>query len=323
MSNQPRRFPEIMFAVYITSLVTVLYYHWFAVRDRYEVFLYYHDMGPGFDTAPFGAVTLGRYGMTGLVASGAVMALYLAANLLLGRVIKGYRAPAWWRQWLWCAPPLLLIVPGIVMTVNDPTMPPGVTGRIMAALLAGLALALYLGDRAADRPGAFIILVIDAASLALLLMALTTLEDLPGWLAQGRSGFITALLFMLIVGLGLMTGMTVFYLLLKQNVIPDGASWLAAGAGLYYLVLPLSHHLFFSTDAGSFLDPSYFAYITTADNYFASHILSQLVVWLVFVAGGWGIAQLRLGLWNTHQKRRKRTTAHLQPGLPLDADRDL
>jgi hypothetical protein len=88
---------ELSFAVPIVAGMGFLFYRWYAVRDRYFIFLYYHDMGAGFDTSPFGWVTAGRYRMSALVASGAVMVPYLALNLILGRAIKGYRAPVWWR----------------------------------------------------------------------------------------------------------------------------------------------------------------------------------------------------------------------------------
>ncbi len=63
-SDRPAWRIEAAFAAPIVALVTALYVNGFALRDRYEVFLYFHDMGPGFDTAPFGAVTVGRYWMT-------------------------------------------------------------------------------------------------------------------------------------------------------------------------------------------------------------------------------------------------------------------
>ena len=45
---------ELLFAVPIVGLVLWLFCTWFGVLDRYQIFLYFHDMGPGFDTSPFG-----------------------------------------------------------------------------------------------------------------------------------------------------------------------------------------------------------------------------------------------------------------------------
>ena len=42
------------FAVVITAVYPYLFYRWFALADRYNIFLYYHDMGPLVpNTAPF------------------------------------------------------------------------------------------------------------------------------------------------------------------------------------------------------------------------------------------------------------------------------
>ena len=79
-------------ALPVTALVIGLFYYWFAVADRYIVFLYYHNMGPRVpDTSPFGFVTASRYWMAGLVASGAVMVLYTAASWLLKRLLTTAR----------------------------------------------------------------------------------------------------------------------------------------------------------------------------------------------------------------------------------------
>jgi len=65
-------------AVTITLFIFALFYKWFAVDDRYAVFLYNH-----LNATPFDEVTSSRYWMSGLVVSGAVMVLYIAANWLL------------------------------------------------------------------------------------------------------------------------------------------------------------------------------------------------------------------------------------------------
>jgi hypothetical protein len=73
------------------ALMLSLFAYWFAVADRYTVFLYDHDMGPLVpDTSPFSRVTSSRYWMAGLVAGGAVLVLYGAANGLLGRLRADY-----------------------------------------------------------------------------------------------------------------------------------------------------------------------------------------------------------------------------------------
>ena len=36
---------ELLFAAPTVAFLLALYYHWFAVRDRYFIFLYFHDIG--------------------------------------------------------------------------------------------------------------------------------------------------------------------------------------------------------------------------------------------------------------------------------------
>ena len=126
---------ELLFAAPIVAFVIYLFYTWFAVLDRYLIFLYFHDMGPGFDTTPFGRVTASRYWMSGLVASGAVMIPYLGINLVLGRAVRTFRAPEWRRLWLLCAVPLSIAIPAIVMTANDPVLPPIHAAQVTAVTL--------------------------------------------------------------------------------------------------------------------------------------------------------------------------------------------
>jgi hypothetical protein len=287
---------ELAFAAPIVVGVLGLFYTWYAVRDRYFIFLYYHDMGPGFDGSPFGWVTLGRYRMSALVASGAVMVPYVALNLVLGRALRAYRPPVWWRVWLCCALPLLVAVPAITMTVNSPVLPPVYAAQVTAVLLVGLALALFLGRVAAERPLTFLLALIDGGALAILFVSLAILERYPGWLARGRTVFIYVHLFVVAAGLGLLAAMTGLYALWRRVQAPGAVTSLAAGLNVAYLFVPLSHHLFFCTDSGTFLDPNYFTYIPSADNYFARSAWIQMGVWLVVALIALGSNRFRVWL---------------------------
>ncbi len=178
---------ELIFAAPIVAFVIFLFYTWFAVLDRYFIFLYYHNMGPGFETTPFGWITASRYWMSGLVAGGAVMVPYMAINLVLGRVVKTFRAPEWWRLWILVTIPLLFAIPAIMMTVNDPVLPLANAAQVTAVTLAGLALAVMLGQVAAERPVAYGLLLIDGFALACLLSSLASFESYPRWLARALS----------------------------------------------------------------------------------------------------------------------------------------
>jgi hypothetical protein len=284
---------ELLFAAPIVAFVIYLFYTWFAVRDRYLIFLYSHDMGPGFDTTPFGWVTVSRYWMSGLVASGAVMVPYIALNLVLGRVVKTFRAPKWWRLWILCAVPLLIVVPAIVMTVNDPVLPLVNAAQVTVVALIGLALAMALGRIAAKRPAAYILLMVDGFALACLLSSLASLEDYPRWLGRGSTGVIYRHLAVFAVGIVLLIIMTALYYWWRRTGIPSAAACFIAGLNIHYLFLPLYHHLCWCKDDGSWTDPDYFAYIPDADNYFARSALFQIGVWMAVALIAFGLTRLR------------------------------
>jgi hypothetical protein len=297
---------EAIFALPIIAFVIYLFYLWFAVLDRYFIFLYFHDMGPGFDTTPFGRVTASRYWMSGLVAGGAVMVPYIATNVVLGRVVKTYRAPEWWRLWALCAIPLLITIPAIVMTVNDPVLPLKNAAQVTAVTLVGLALAVGLGRFVAERPLAYIVLMTDGFALACLLTSLIRFESYPRWLARGSTGviYIHRHLALVAVGIVLLIVMTAFYYLWRRVEIPSAVAWFVAGLDFMYLFVPLYHHLFWCSDEGNWTDPDYFAYISDADNYFARSALLQVGVWITVALIALGLTRLRLWL------RRRQMASH-------------
>ena len=299
---------ELLFAVPIVAFVIHLFYTWFAVLDRYLIFLYFHDMGPGFDTTPFGWVTASRYWMSGLVASGAVMVPYIAINFVLGRVVRTFRAPEWWRLWILCAIPLLIAIPAIVMTVNDPVLPLTNAAQVTAVTLIGLALAVMLGQVAAESPVAYILLMINGFALACLLSSLIRFESFPSWLARGSTGVIYRHLAVVTVGIVLLIITTAFYYWWQRTEIPNAVAWFVAGLDITYLLLPLYHHLCWCKDYGSWTDPDYFAYIPDADNYFAHSALLQIGVWIAVALIALGLARSRLWL----SKRRTTSTTELR-----------
>ena len=295
---------ELLFAIPIVALVIYLFYTWFALLDRYFIFLYYHDMGPRFDTTPFGWVTVSRYWMSGLVASGAVMVPYMGLNLVLGRLVKAFRAPHWQRLWLLCAVPLLIAIPAIVMTVNDPVLPLVNAVQVTAATLIGLALAVMLGRLAAERPLTYLLLLVDGFALTCLLVALPGLEDMARWLAQGSTGAIATLLVVAAASVLQLIITTAAYALWRPRRIPRASTWLVAGLNITYLFLPLYHHLFWSKDEGSWTDPDYYCYISDADNYFARSVPYQIAVWVAVALIALAVTRLRRWL------AARRTASH-------------
>jgi hypothetical protein len=284
---------EIAQAVPTAGLVIVLFYRWFSVRDRYEVFLYYHRMGAGFDTAPFGWVTVSRYWMAGLVAAGAVLVAQGIFHVIAGRVVREYHAPPWRRLWPACAVPLAIAIPAIVMAVNEPTLPLANAAQVTLATLLGLAVATKMAQLLARGPGWALRLAIDGLALACLLSGLRAVEFMRRWLASANTVAISRALAVLAAGAVFILLMTAFYRWRRRVVLPGVQDLLVAGLAVHYLVLPLYHHLFWCKDSGSWTDPDYFTYIPDADNYLARSWLLQLGIWVAVALLVAGVTWLR------------------------------
>ncbi|MGC9349785.1 MAG: hypothetical protein ACP5JG_16725 [Anaerolineae bacterium] len=276
--------PAWTFSLLLTGAVLGLMSWWFAVANRYVVFLYYHDMGPRVpDTRPFSPVTRSRYWMTGLVAGGGVMVLYVGINWLIGRMVRRYAPPAWWRVWAWSAPALALGIPAITMTINSPTLPPWLAAMTTLTTLLGLALALQPGHLAARRPLELTLLAIDGLSLALWLVTLPGLAYVPYWLEQGEPLWLAMLVAVPALGLVGLAAVTGLRCLLHRQLRSLGHLVLA-GLCAAYLLLPLTHHLLGT--GGRF-------YITDMDNFFSRNPWIQLGTWGVTFGLAWGAVRLR------------------------------
>ena len=279
--------PVLIAAAPISLFVLGILYHWFAIADRYAIFLYGHS-APGIPLAqPFDAMTRSRYWMAGLVAAGAVMVIYIALNWVLGRIVTrrghSYHPPAWRRVWVLCALPLIVGIPAITMMRNTPTLPFGLAAACVIATLAGLALALLPGEWAARQPVDLIWLAFDGLGLMPILLLLRSVE-LPG---SGVSvSMALAVLFAVggllagLIWLGVMSGLRAW----RRRPAPTAGALLAAGLCLSYLLMPLVHHLFAT--------PPGWRYISTASNFFAFNPVLQLAV--VAVAAGTAVAVTRL-----------------------------
>lgn len=243
--------------------------YWFGVANRAVLFLYDHDMGPRVpDTSAFSLVTRSRYWMAGLVAAGLVLVCYTLAAFCLGRGRRGYRPPPWPRVWLLAALPLAVAIPLVTMTLNTPTLPLPDALLVTTATLSGLALALPPADLAARAPGRLVWLAVDGAGAAALALSLTFGEQAYALLRRGSAYGVLLLGIGGAVGVALLVGGSLLPRSQRAATAGVGAI-LAAGVGWAYLVLPATHHLFF-TDG--------WFYITTMDNFFPS-------AWLVWLAG--------------------------------------
>ena len=284
ISNRFRSWrPAVLHALPAAPLVLGLFTYWFAVADRYVVFLYNHDMGPLYpDTSPFSRVTGSRYWMAGLVASGGVMVLYTAASWVLGRLSHGYRPPEWWRVWAVCA---LALVPGmlaITMMANQPTLPLRHATRVTLATLMGIALAVSPGKMAAERPGELLWLAADGFGVALL-SNLIHIEKVGRWLTRGGTLWVWMMIVSLAAGVALLLALTGLRAWFRRPT-PGVDALLAAGACVAYLLLPLVHHVV-GTDG--------YYYISDSDNFFAQGSVAQLITWSVIGVLVLGVTWLR------------------------------
>jgi uncharacterized membrane protein YuzA (DUF378 family) len=280
----------IAHSIWICAIVLALFYIWFAVANRYSIFLYTH-----LGAEPFDAVTSSRYWMAGFVSSGIILVTYTGLNWILGRLNAWRRCfvqtPKWLQIWLICALPLVAGILTITMTQNWPTLPFSLALAAVGATLAGLALALPAGDTAAHQPAELIWLALYGLVLTPVLLAWRAIE-LPD---RGLINQTTALAVSLMSLAASLVGVVILDLLRrrlgKDRLRPIAI--LVAGLSFNYLLLPLLHHFFFT--------PTDHRYITTAGNFFAFSLLVQLTIWslaaavvfggdrLVFGRGGNGI----------------------------------
>jgi hypothetical protein len=257
--------------------VGALYYQWFAVANRYDIFLYYH-----LGSLPFDTRTTSRYLMAGLVAGGVVLVLNTG-----GWLIAGQAASLWGRTvtppslvlvWALSALPLGAVVVAITTTQNDPALPlPLAVGCATVALL-GLGLALLPCRLAAKAPARLLWLAAGGLCVAPCLLLLRAVE-LPG---RGLVPFEVA--YPLAFGATAAGAGALLLLSAAARRWSPGALWgwgvFLAAFCICYLVLPLLHHLFFT--------PPGHRYITVSDNFFALHWAVQVLCF----AAALGVAHL-------------------------------
>lgn len=276
------RWSAYLHALWLTGFVLVLFYYWFAVANRYHIFLYNH-----LGATPFDERTSSRYWMAGLVAAGAVMVLDSLANWLLGRwaglFYRRYEPPGWLRLWLYTALPVAGGILFITMRYNQPTLPLALAGACVVATLCGLGVALAAGQLAAQQVGELIWYGAFGVGFMPVLVLLRAVELPQRGLVRAQAAYLLAsggvvASVILLAGLALLRR--------RRQLRPISAfDLLMAGIGVTYLLLPLAHHLFF-------VPPAY-RYISTAANFFAFDSRVQLAVFAVATLLALGTARLQ------------------------------
>jgi len=252
----------------ITLLVLALFYKWFALDDRYAVFLYNH-----LGATPFDDVTTSRYVMAGLVACGALMLLDIAVNLALARIVKSYRAPEWSRVWAVSALPLVVGIVLITTTQNAPTLPPNLALACVIVTLVGLIVALTPGALAAENPRALGWLALDGFGLILPLTTVRVIEMTDKVRSIAAPVWYGIAIGSIVFGAAWLIGMS-FARQWRRAAMPSARAIFFAGICWSYLALPLVHYLFAT--------PSDFKYITAASNFFATN--AALEIGILFIA---------------------------------------
>ena len=284
MTNDWKPTPaEAALAAALSALLLGLYTYWFAVADRYYVFLYNH-----LGAQPFDAVTQGRYWMTGLVAGGLAAVGYGIVNWYLARLAALRRArwqpPAWQHLWAWCAFPVGAGIFIITTTCNQPVLPPVLAAQVVLAAEASLALALYLGTQSAQALGKLAAMLGAGLGLVPTLMFLRAVE-LPArgvhmpvnpYLLAAASVAGGGLWLAVALGLARWRGLRLSF-----------SDILAGGAGWSYLLLPLAHFALFT--------PPQYRYISAASNFFAFDGRVQAVSLGLAIGLAWLTTRLTLG----------------------------
>jgi hypothetical protein len=275
--------------------VLALFYRWFAVADRYAIFLYGH-----LGATPFDRVTSSRYWMAGPVASGMVMLAYVPANWAAGRVARlsqrPYAPPPWWRVWALCAPALIVGIPLITTRVNAPTLPFDHAAASAAAALVGLALALMPGALAARRPADLFWTALHGLGLMPALLLVRTLELPSQGLIRPAIAYAAALGGTLAgaIWLALVAAVRTW----RRRPSPPAAAIFAAGLGVSYLLLPVVHHVLAT--------PPGYRYISTSSNFFADHFALQLLALSIAGLLALGVTRLSGGCKVTWRPARER-----------------
>ena len=277
-------------AAIASAIVLALFYYWFALADRYAVFLYGHVAINIAPAQPFDDLTASRYWMAGLVAAGSVATLSVIACFAWEVVTHNPKvtdALSWWRAWLFCVLPIGIGIPAITMTCNTPTLPWPLAMACSASALAGTGLALAAAEWAARRPVALLWALADGLGLVPPLQLIRAVE-LPG---RGLS--LSWANVVMIVVIGLLCGAAwlglLSWLRYRRGEAHLGAlPMMAAGFGWSYLALPLAHYVFAT--------PPGFRYITAASNFFAFDPGVQALAFAVAAATSLAFSRLRQGL---------------------------
>jgi hypothetical protein len=222
-------------------------------------------------TATFSFVTSSRYWMSGFVATGAIMVLYIITNMLFTMTMRKYKPPSWFRLWFYTSGVLVIIIPTLTMTTHtQPPLTAFLAVDLVIVTLFGLALALQAGSLAGQDPIELLLVTFDGVSISFILISLSGIEHIGEWISRGSHQFIILMTLMICAGFTGITVMTVMRYILRRTTSKSYTLFIS-GLCVAYPGLSILHHVFF-TDG--------YYYITDSDNFFARNLLLQGSIWL-------------------------------------------
>ena len=252
----------------VISVMLGLFYYWFAIANRYVIFLYGH-LGAG----PFQEPNYSRHWMAGLVASGALLCVYAFGGWccvsLAALFHKIYHLPSWQQVWSFSALPVAIGIWAITTRCNFPTLPWPLSARCIIAAWIGMALALWLADLIVHQTLEALWVILHGAGVVPILLLVRAVELPSHGLASPASAYLLAIAG-LTVGILWIAGVARLRLALQKSPL-DPFSIFCAGLGLSYVVLPFAHYLL--------LTPPNIRYISAAGNFFAISPVVQLLCW--------------------------------------------
>ncbi|MGM0620013.1 MAG: hypothetical protein ACQETJ_03125 [Bacteroidota bacterium] len=273
-------FKVAVYALPACLIMLSLFYYWFAVADRNEVFLYYHNMGPRVpDTSPFSFVTASRYWMSGLVASGFVLLIYFPINFILFRAKKDYAPPTLKNILLFSLPVLTAGTLIITMTMNQPVLPFLHALKVLLATLLGFVVVLKTVELAGENLLKLILLGADGFALGLIMITTSSLISNINFLSSAQ-----LYIFLILCALcfGILAYTSIFYVWKKFET--SSLKIFLAAITIAYPFGAVFHYL-----AGT--DGHY--YISNSDNFIMRNMWIQLLIWLSGFMIVSGIVKLR------------------------------
>lgn len=265
----------VIHAIFLSSIIIVLFYYWYQMSDRTEIFLYDH-LGQGL----FDKMTVGRYLMSGLVACGYMFCIYIPLLYSLKRLKSSLSVPSWLHVSLISSILLSLSVPFITLTGTEPHLPLSLTAGVLGIGIGGLWLTIFASHMLLGQGKEVFWVLIESWGVVPPLLLLHAIE-ISGMNLAVSPVFTYALAGGSVVFQMIWLSLTSYDRHIKGLNKPIWYRIYFMGVFLSYVILPLFHHLFFT--------PFNAKYIATASNFVSFNPFLQTGVFLIPAGITWGV----------------------------------